>query len=70
MKIKFKARVLAVEEKFLKQHVSGTGDAAVFQNVSQGWFVRFEKSYESLNVGSEKPPIKEGDVATIEISFP
>ena len=70
MKIKFTAKVVKIEEKFEKTHIRGVGPDAEFKDVSLGWFVSFQGSYESIHVGFEKPTTKFGDIATVEITFP
>jgi hypothetical protein len=65
--ISITVRVVEVFEKFQQRHISGTGKDWVCENVSIGWFVLYEGSYEALYVGAEKPSLAPGD--TICITF-
>ena len=60
-----RTKVLEVKEVFRKEHISGAGKDADFREVSRGWFVLFEDSYEALHVGHEQPKLAPGD--SIEI---
>lgn len=62
-----RTKVLEVKEVFRKEHVSGAGPDAVFHDVSRGWFVLLEDSYEALHVGFEKPGLVPGDPIEIII---
>jgi hypothetical protein len=59
--------VIKVWEQIDKVHVSGIGNAALFEDRSRGWFVQFKGSYEAIFFGTEKPDIAEGD--WMKISF-
>jgi len=59
--------VLEVKEVFRKEHVSGAGPEAVFRDVSRGWFLLLEDSYEAIHVGHEKPGLAPGDQIEILI---
>lgn len=61
------ARIKNLEEKFGRQWVGGIGKDAVYVNVSRGWFINFEGSFESLYFGPDKPHWQEGD--EIKITF-
>lgn len=63
--IRINARVVEVFERKRKIWISGTGQDAVFNEVSDGWFVRYEGSFEALHVGEEKPDLAVGDTVTI-----
>ena len=65
--IRFSAKVLAIEEKFRQDYVSGTGADTIYNSVSLGWFVLYEGSYEALFAGTEKPDLAVGDTVTIRI---
>lgn len=59
--------VVKVWEQHDRVHVTGTGPSAVFREVSRGWFVQFQGSYEALFFGREIPELEEGDF--VKISF-
>ena len=65
----FRARVIAVEEKYLKRWLGGVGLEAKFADEPRGWYIGLEGSYEFLYAGGNKPNVKVGDIATIRISF-
>lgn len=60
-------RVKRVWEQIEKVYVNGTGNSAVFESVSRGWFVAFQGSYEALFFGEERPEFQPGD--RIKITF-
>ena len=59
--------VIAIEERKDHKYVSGFGPDTVFADVSRGYFVTLEGSYESLGVGMEKPDLRVGDKMKITI---
>lgn len=61
------SRVLAVEERSRREWISGVGDKATFRDVSTGFFVLFEGSYEAIHLGFEPPAFAVGD--KVKISF-
>lgn len=65
-------KAISVTERFVRQHISGVGDQAKFQDTSLGWYLLMEGSYEALYLGNEKPPFVSGDPIriTIEKSSP
>lgn len=60
-----RTKVNEVNEVFRQEHVSGSGNAAIFRSVSRGWFLLLEGSYEALHVGFEKPVFEAGDEVEI-----
>lgn len=60
MRHEWEATVLSVTEHKVKKYVSGVGDAAVFEEVSAGWFVRVSES-SAIGVGMTKPDLEPGD---------
>ena len=60
-------RIVRVEEVFERKHISGFGETALFDKVSQGWIVLFDGSYEALNFGHTKPELEAGDTIKITI---
>lgn len=60
-RISFISTVKAIEERHTSKYVSGVGKEAVFQEVSLGWYVWLEGSFESIHVGMSKPNWKIGD---------
>lgn len=65
--IAFKAKVLKVEEKFRQKCKSGVGKEAVMEDVSLGWFMHLQGSFESLHVGETKPAIEPGEYVLVTI---
>lgn len=59
--------VVQVEERFRRVYLRGHGETAEFIEHSQGWFIQFAGSWESLYFGAEQPPFKQGD--TVKITF-
>lgn len=59
------SRVVRVFEHIEKQHVNGIGKDATFSEVSRGWFIAFEGSYEALFFDDTKPDFEEGDLVKI-----
>lgn len=59
--------VARVYEHKSNRYISGHGDNAAFREISHGWFVSFEGSFESVRFGDEKPPWEVGD--TIDVTF-
>lgn len=62
-----KTKVKRVWEEFEKKYVSGMGPDAIFTEISKGWFVAFEGSYEALFFGHVEPNFKVGDKVKIRI---
>jgi hypothetical protein len=60
-KISFGARVRRCEERKIRQWISGFGNQAVFNDVSQGWYMSLDGSHEAIFVGMTKPDIQVGD---------
>lgn len=60
-------KVVKVEEKFEKTHVSGFGADTKFIERSKGWFIYLRGSYEALYLGTTKPDFVHGD--EIKITF-
>lgn len=65
---KIRMRVAHVEEKFQKgnYHLDENQKWAC-DSISLGWFVRFEKSWESIPFGPEKPVLVNGQSVTVTI---
>lgn len=59
--------VTKVEEGKERKYLEGIGPDAKFTEVSLGWFVTFEGSYESLFFGDTKPELEKGD--KVKITF-
>ncbi len=59
--------VVNVEEVFKREHISGVGPNEVAKQVSQGWFVTFSGSRESLYFGDLRPDFQIGD--KVKITF-
>jgi hypothetical protein len=62
-----RTRVLKLEERHVSRYISGFGDSATFQDVSIGWFLHLEGSYEALFLGMEKPGMQTGDEVKITL---
>lgn len=57
--------VARVEERHRKQHVSGVGDKAVMDDVSDGWWiVTVAPQPYAFRAGDEKPTCQPGDHVT------
>lgn len=50
-----------------RNYVTGFGENAVFMEVSQGWFLALDDSYEAVFVGKERPKLDVGD--KIRVTF-
>lgn len=59
--------VLKVEERKAKLYVSGVGGDAIFNEVSRGWFVWLDGSFEAIHLGLEKPEFEKGD--KVKVTF-
>lgn len=57
--------IVNIEERFRTEYVSGYGSATVFNQVSLGWFILYEGSWEAIHVGYDKPSWKVGDKVKI-----
>jgi hypothetical protein len=64
--IKFRAKIVQVEEKTRAVWRSGLGKEAVFDKVSEGWWVTLDAGI-SLWVGSTKPDLVRGESVTISL---
>lgn len=64
MRHQWNATVVSVTEHKSKRYVSGVGDAAVFEEVSAGWFVRISES-SAIGVGATRPDLKPGDTVLL-----
>lgn len=54
--------VSRVEERFAKRWVKGLGAEAVFDQISEGWYVQLKEAPMSIvYLGSTDPQLKEGD---------
>lgn len=60
-------QVSRVFEHREKKHISGSGDNAMFETVSKGWYMAMEDSYEALYLGEEKPNWNPGDKVKITL---
>lgn len=60
-------RAVDVFEKTDRVYASGLGDKANFVEVSRGWFVLLEGSWEALYLGPEKPGLVAGDKVKITL---
>lgn len=58
----FEGRVKAVEERFEKRWLSGSGNDAKFEEASIGWWVIFEGWPASMRFGATKPDFEVGDI--------
>jgi len=67
MKLTIPSTVIAIEEKFQRQYLSGVGSEATFTSVSIGWYGWFKGSHESLFLGMDKPLLAPGDQINITI---
>lgn len=56
-----------VEERFTKIHVRGVGNEAVFQKVSEGWFVLMRNWPSAIWFGREKPEFQANEHVKITI---
>lgn len=59
---------VAEEKRLVNCYKSENGEATSTYE-SLGWFVLFDGSHEKLFLGHEKPNIKVGQKATIQITF-
>ena len=59
--------VTKIEEKFQHSNWAKTAGGTTYISTSLGWFVQFEGSSESINVGDKPPPWSVGD--KIKITF-
>lgn len=66
MKVRYvqRAKVREVKEIFHNEHVSGAGQAAVFNRVSSGWVIGVGNG-NGFFVGREKPLFQAGDFINI-----
>lgn len=67
MKYIIQTKVTEVREIFTRKWLSGYGSDAIFEQISRGWFVYFQGSYEALCVGTSQPDLKQGDPILISI---
>lgn len=71
MKYKFPCEIVAVTEKFGMRHISGVGKAAVFEEVSLGWFIHIGCAMGtqeiSLGIGTSSSGLKAGDRAILTL---
>lgn len=61
------SRVVNTFEKKTPQYRGGIGSEAAFVDVSRGWFVHLEGSWEALYLGQDKPDLAAGDEVVIQI---
>ena len=66
MRYVLRARVVGVEEIKSKAYVAGVGEAAQFNEVSQGWWLVMEGNW-SLFLGAERPAFAPGDTVEIKV---
>ena len=64
----FSSAVLSLEERMARHHLRGVGEAAVFEEVSLGWWVRVAGS-SSLYMGGTRPSLSVGDLITLAIEW-
>jgi hypothetical protein len=62
------AKVVKVEERFVKRYVEGSGvkEAAMFEDKSIGWFILLDNNY-AFGIGSYKPDFVVGEEVRISI---
>lgn len=58
-------RVARVEQKIAKRWMRGTGDKAVFEDNTQGWWAVFESCPASMFLGTTEPGLKAGDAVRL-----
>lgn len=63
----FETTVLSIKQAKQKNWVSGTGENAKFEEVSMGWYVHLDGSFEGLYLGVEKPELNPGDEIRITL---
>lgn len=60
MTYRFPCTITDVFERKEKRHLSGAGDATVFETVSAGWYLQLD-GLISIYVGVAKPEVARGD---------
>ena len=57
--------IRAIEHKFVKRWLSGTGDKAKFAEDSLGYYAVFASCPASIYLGTEEPKLQAGDVVRL-----
>ena len=58
-------RIAKVEEKIARRWMHGSGNDAVFEQDSHGWWAVFESCPASMYLGTTKPALAAGDSVRI-----
>ncbi len=62
------SKVISLERRYKRVHVSDIGADAIFEKQDLGWFVHLAGSWEALYLGEEKPDFIVGDQVKISIT--
>ncbi len=61
MKYVMRDTIIKVEERVAKKWVRGSGNDAVFEDNSEGWYAVFRSCPASMHLGTDEPELKAGD---------
>ena len=61
----FNARIMNLAERFKPVYQGGTGKEAYFKDVSIGWYMHLQGSFEAIYIGLEKPNLQAGQLIKI-----